>query len=78
MMKKRKALEKNISDSEQKIVMSQHALAQAEQEMENAILQGKLDRLNANKRIVDAQDKVAQAEIDAANAKKEQIEKERK
>jgi len=77
-MKKRKALEKNISDSEQKIVMSQHALAQAEQEMENAILQGKLDRLNANKRIVDAQDKVAQAEIDAANAKKEQIEKERK
>lgn len=56
---KRKAIEDERDKAESAIRTAEYAVKQADEEMANVILQGKLDRIKAQQAVVDAEDAVA-------------------
>ena len=56
---KRKAIEAERDKAEAAIKTAEYAVKQADEEMANAILQGKLNRIKAHQAVVDAEDAVA-------------------
>lgn len=73
IMAKRKAIEEGRDKAEEAITTAEYAVKQANEEMANAVLQGKLERIKAQQVVVDAEDAVAKE----LEKQKEELKKER-
>ena len=74
---KRKAIEAERDKAEAAIRTAEYAVKQADEEMANAIMQGKLDRIKAQQAVVDAEDAVAKELEKEREEIKQRREKER-